>query len=373
MTLNIWVVLYACGFAMGLFMTAMFLLFYKRYSRQTLNVAIVLFIIALMLFEEMAQESDMTDPYAFLIGLGMLMDLLIWPFLIFYTQYITGASHQKTWVKALYFIPFFIGLVSQVPTLLMPNENQLAYYSQGMTLKLLTLVTFKMTVAMSSLIFMLSLLNRRISMNVLPPVKSRKTEYLQKVSWFFIGITVMVAFIYSLFYNNYFQLLPLGDSDRIGSLIISGFLYLFGGLVFRNPQLFQGESYSMQIVNFFGGREQYYSESLLKLFEVDKIHLDEKLTVKDVATRMGLTSQQLSYLINQYIGISFLDLINSFRVEEVKEKIKKGEHNKKTLLGLALDCGFNSKASFNRVFKEHLGLSPSDYAKKEKYQDSISN
>ena len=61
--------------------------------------------------------------------------------------------------------------------------------------------------------------------------------------------------------------------------------------------------------------------------------------------------------------MNFNDFINHYRIEAVKEKLNFGEHHKTTLLGIAFDCGFNSKATFNRAFKKSTSLSPKDYLK----------
>ena len=62
--------------------------------------------------------------------------------------------------------------------------------------------------------------------------------------------------------------------------------------------------------------------------------------------------------------MNFNDFINNYRVEDVKKAFDKGEHKKTTLLGIAFDCGFNSKATFNRAFKKNTGISPKEYLKK---------
>ena len=59
--------------------------------------------------------------------------------------------------------------------------------------------------------------------------------------------------------------------------------------------------------------------------------------------------------------ISFYDLINDYRVETVKQKMRSSESRQFTLLALAFDSGFKSKTSFNRVFKQKTGMSPSQY------------
>lgn len=61
--------------------------------------------------------------------------------------------------------------------------------------------------------------------------------------------------------------------------------------------------------------------------------------------------------------MTFIDFVNANRVEAVKKRIDKGEARHLTLLALALDCGFNSKSTFNRVFRKSTGLNPSEYEK----------
>ncbi len=103
-------------------------------------------------------------------------------------------------------------------------------------------------------------------------------------------------------------------------------------------------------------------EQLLLFMENEKPYLDGNLTLYDLAARMQLSANLLSQIINRQSGKSFFDFVNEYRVEEVKRRIRDEEaHRSQTLLAIALDCGFNSKASFNRVFKKMTGLTPSEF------------
>ncbi len=74
--------------------------------------------------------------------------------------------------------------------------------------------------------------------------------------------------------------------------------------------------------------------------------------------------RQVSAAINQGFHTNFNDLVNRFRVESVQQQLRAGKQNQMTLLGIALECGFNSKATFNRAFKKHTGLSPAEWLRK---------
>ncbi|MEO1714227.1 MAG: helix-turn-helix domain-containing protein, partial [Bacteroidota bacterium] len=73
--------------------------------------------------------------------------------------------------------------------------------------------------------------------------------------------------------------------------------------------------------------------------------------------------REVSQAINQGLDCSFIDFVNQYRVQAFKERVEKGEASHLSLLGLALESGFNSKSTFNRVFKKLEGISPSEYQK----------
>ena len=92
-----------------------------------------------------------------------------------------------------------------------------------------------------------------------------------------------------------------------------------------------------------------------------KVYLNDSLNLTDLAEEMGINNKKLSELLNQHVNTSFYNLINDYRVIEVKKRIESPENDKFTLLGIAFESGFQSKASFNRVFKNKTGMSPSKY------------
>nr|WP_246440606.1 helix-turn-helix domain-containing protein [Rhabdobacter roseus] len=72
----------------------------------------------------------------------------------------------------------------------------------------------------------------------------------------------------------------------------------------------------------------------------------------------------LSQVINEKEQKNFYDLINGWRIEEFLKEVKSEKNKKYTLLAIAYDCGFNSKASFNRNFKKYTGKTPTEYLNK---------
>ena len=103
--------------------------------------------------------------------------------------------------------------------------------------------------------------------------------------------------------------------------------------------------------------------SLLTYMETAKPYLEPELTVYKLAGDLEVPRHHLSQVINDKAHKSFFDFINSYRVEEVKKQLGNIEMANRNILGIALDCGFNSKATFNTAFKKFTGITPSAYQK----------
>ena len=108
-----------------------------------------------------------------------------------------------------------------------------------------------------------------------------------------------------------------------------------------------------------------WKEKLLQLMHSAKAYEDPELSLTQVAKQLQSNPSFISRMVNQGFQQNFNDFVNQFRIEAVKEMLNKGEQKKQTLLGIALDCGFNSKATFNRAFKKATGLSPKEWIDKK--------
>lgn len=102
------------------------------------------------------------------------------------------------------------------------------------------------------------------------------------------------------------------------------------------------------------GKEDWieaWKEKAEALMQGTKLYLEPELTLTEMSQRLKTNPSLVSKVINKAFGSNFNDYVNRYRVEEVKLKFSEGSHLKQTLVGVAFDCGFNSKATFNRAFK----------------------
>ena len=102
-------------------------------------------------------------------------------------------------------------------------------------------------------------------------------------------------------------------------------------------------------------------QNLKKVMDTEKPFLDADLKLHDLAKLIDVPSHLLSDHMNQNLNLNFFEFINQYRVEEFKKRVHSSDFEKYTLLSIALDVGFNSKASFNRIFKQQTQMTPSQY------------
>ena len=93
----------------------------------------------------------------------------------------------------------------------------------------------------------------------------------------------------------------------------------------------------------------------------NKAYANPELTLTDLARKLDTNSSYLSKVINTGFGQNFNDFINYYRVEEVKQQLQSDRAGQVTIMSIAYDAGFNSKATFNRAFKKFTGQNPKDF------------
>jgi AraC-like DNA-binding protein len=161
------------------------------------------------------------------------------------------------------------------------------------------------------------------------------------------------------------QLQSLGSSRIPPLLYILAVFVLIGGitgfLYYRKRQKAGTTSTGGFVI------ESEKADEILKkvtyLFDVEKIYRKEDLSVQSISEKLSIPAYQLSWIINKRMNVTFSGLVNSYRVEEVKKGLASSQDGDKTILEIAFDAGFNTKTSFNRVFKKLTKMTPSQYRK----------
>ena len=143
----------------------------------------------------------------------------------------------------------------------------------------------------------------------------------------------------------------------------------------KQPQLFQGvstrdQSISDEIVH--NKVQQTHVEdatkeelnTIIELFNTEKPYTDLGVSLSSLAEQLGMSDRRLSQIINHHFQKNFMTFINDYRIDFAKHRLENPVDPKETILEVMYDVGFNSKSSFNTLFKKNTGLTPSEYKKK---------
>ena len=178
---------------------------------------------------------------------------------------------------------------------------------------------------------------------IYPEMKSYKGSW-----WFYLFFSIVMYYIAVMGYSN-----P----------VLSSIPYKMS-LFDKNPVLLSGENQPSETETIINIQHETFKETISPeiehwkskietLIQEQKLYQNPELTLTDLAKKLETNASIISKTINQGFQMNFNDFINNYRIEAVKELFAKGEHKKSTLLGIAYDCGFNSKATFNRAFKKN--------------------
>ncbi len=100
-----------------------------------------------------------------------------------------------------------------------------------------------------------------------------------------------------------------------------------------------------------------------KIMREEKLYLNPVFSVYDLAQALNVSRHQISTLLNNGLSMNFYQYVNKYRLEEVCKRLEEDKDNKYNIIDHAFDSGFNSKSSFNSLFKSTYNQTPSQYRK----------
>ena len=299
------------------------------------------------------------------------------------------------WRDTLHFLPFVVGYIAMFPFLFGYSAEEKAitdsadYHSDYQWFFTLSFITF---VVVSGVYFVLAY--RKI--NHYERVIGENFGYnegisLQWLQLLLLGFVAIVAVLVTVYVVEYSLEIDTGfNIEIIAFALFILFIFAIGFWGIRYQGIFSAsgavntadkvdEADKVEEVENFNNFEEEtkapeYRKSglkaeeapelhqqLLRLMQTEKPYLEPKLSLAQLAERLGVLPNHLSQIINQYEEKNFYDFVNSYRVEEFIDLAKKDTDKSFNLLGLAFEAGFNSKSSFNQVFKKFKGKTPSEF------------
>jgi AraC-like DNA-binding protein len=369
--------IYFIGITISIFLFILLLLKRKKmYSDKILMVWMA--VMALHQFLFYTVYSGLIEQYPHLIGFGLPLPVLHGPFLFFY---VTSVTRTKTFPfsKMLpHFIPYLILVLAAVPFYFLSAEEKLnVFQNHGKGYEWYSTLQFILIMAtgLGYVIWSLVLIHRHRS-NVeqwFSNTEKRNLQWLEYLSillgmiWLlvpffddkviFTGVAILVLFIGFFGINQlpiFYSWHEPGGNTTPDNL--------------STPPAESSEPTDPEVMSMryakSGLKEEeakVLHEQLTHLMEKEALFKKNDLTLSDLATRLNTHPNYLSQVINEKEQMNFYNYINTWRVKGFLQNAGKTELKHYTLLALAYDCGFNSKSTFNKYFKEFTGKPPSEY------------
>ena len=301
-------------------------------------------------------------PFVFLAG----------PLLFLYLRELTSKGRRFERKDFLHFIPFALCLVYLLPYYLQSSKAKLQvlsseylgssgqWYFVRSSLFIVQFLVYLVLIVITIVHY-----SQRVKRRELPPdegVLSELRFFVIASSVLWVGGVLRYAFHPTWIPN---LLVPLGASVVV---------YGMGYLKMRRPKSLTSEVTDTVTIDetqlstkkyekstLTSERAEKYVNRLLQCMEEKKPFTDGELSLQKLAEGLSIPPHHLSQIINERLGQTFSDFVNSYRVDEAKRRLQDPRFKHLSLLGIAVDVGFNSKSSFNSVFKKHTNMTPSEF------------
>ncbi|MBL4661622.1 MAG: AraC family transcriptional regulator [Alcanivoracaceae bacterium] len=182
----------------------------------------------------------------------------------------------------------------------------------------------------------------------------------------YLAITVLFLLNHGMVY------LPV---NKFLAIIISLIIYVIVYRILRQPEIITSLT-STDVMPLTQKIPKYKKSSLAqhdiednlirlkKYMVLHKPYINPELNLNMLADNLNISPHHLSQVINAGNNTNFYDFINSYRLEEFKKQVAEPSNQKATVLSIAFKVGFNSKATFNRLFKKSTQQTPSEYKRR---------
>lgn len=347
-----------------------FLLLFSRHKNKKADrfLAVLLFIVALWNASVLILDLGIQRYAVGIIWVPLTYTLALGPCFYFYIRYMTQVDPNKKLVIWPHFIPVVFQVVLFLLEVFKGIPQRLGYYDTQIYIIFEPIVN---ALAIISLMLYGYLARKRIQKYHLWVENNYSHYHRYNLYWllrlstiFLIVLTLWLGyFVIDYFLYNYrlniFEYYPFHLTLAVISIWLSV-------EAFSKPEIIYPEKVTKtnkpdKTPSIVDLELQEQANWLQQQIEKNLLYLDPELSLKTLADTLDYHPNMVSKVINDGLRQTFSECINEYRVNAVLLKLGNPEYAKSTFLAIAFDCGFNSKTTFNRVFKKQVGLTPLQY------------
>lgn len=355
------------GVVQGLFLAL--LLLHTPNGNRTANPWLAAYIaaFALVTVSDVMRESGLALDYPHFVPAFDTLLLLIGPFMLFYVRALIGVAIRPR-AFLLHAIPALLVLLWILPFYTLSVDEMRALMAEDMAAE------------DDANPFVLAAVAQTFGYWLWAALLLRRHAAHLKINYSDIGRRsfswlLMLLKINLILWGLWVLALMTGSTfaQTLSNLVLSVMIYAAGYFGLRQPQVFfellpeepiaadtappSVEKYAKSRID--PQRAEAIAAQLKQAMATNKPHLQNDLTLSDLACHLDVTAHQLSQVFSECISTSFFDYINTYRVEEVKHRLADPNEASTSILDIAFSAGFNSKAAFNAAFRKYVGTTPS--------------
>lgn len=371
-----------------LFLLVLFLLLFiavflytSRKGASTSNILLGSFFlsIALNLLDSFLLLKQAYFSYPSLALWGSNLLLLCGPFMLFYTQSVIYKDFHFNSRKWLHFLPFIVLFLLTETSYLAAGYQKQEDILTGILERKIPVAVYLASLAIYIHFFIYLLVSLQAvkrygvaALNQYADAKKVTLNWLKTVIIFFLLLMVVTLINSYLSYQSLTRAYFFGLSLTVFLLLAFIVFVLFRAL--RHPGMFavweekEIEEAAQNVKYASSGLAEAEKDrvvaALQQYMQNEKPYLEPELTLDKLAAQLAVKPKVLSQVINERLQQNFFEFVNFYRVEEAKKLLTNPKDKKITVLEVMYEVGFNSKSSFNTLFKKSTGLTPSDFKKK---------
>lgn len=381
----------------------------NRTANRLLAVAMLAFSIHLTSVVYYAAGLEQLVPHFF--GVSYPLPLLYGPLIYLYAVTASDRSRRLRWWDGLHFLPFAAVVLAGLPIYLMSGAQKIAFYHElqrGVVPPLLRVVDPLKFVSGISYATATILFLRRHRARLKDSYSSLERVNLQWLFRLALASAAIWALATVLEMTEQVNRPLLARADDAVALAIAALVYGIGYMALRQPEIFNFStldhrapqpgppsgasnlapaplpaapsvppsdtaSTSDTAPPSDAAAARYersgltdkeaaaLERALLAVMDTERLYQNSSLTLADLAGRLDTTPHKLSEVLNSQLDQTFYDFVNGYRVKDVQRRIADERLRHLKILSLAMDAGFASKSTFNHVFRQHTGRTPSAY------------
>ena len=367
------------GFSLGIFL----LCIKSHKNRANIFLGILLLAFLCFVIPTFLYSFHLLDDFPHIIKTYPLVAFLTGPLVYFYARSCTQKSFRvKPWMY-IHFVPFLIGILLHLPFLMKTGAEKFAFH-----MHFLKTLDHQEPIWLNGIKTLFVLIYYFASLRVISHYRKNLPNAASSIDksihrWLILFTSVLMMRIGAVI------IIALGMESNVLTLFVFFSLFIFYMAVFicliLKPEYFHRFPHQVLIPDSTEEKRQKYESSTLKATKKDNYlarvieyvenhhpYRQAELSLTQLSEMVDIPSHYLSQTINEKLNCNFLDFINRYRIEEIKEKLIDPSLSHYTIMSLAYESGFNSKTAFYSTFKKQTGTTPSSF-KKSMFKDVITS